>query len=64
MREEIHRASARDSNTGDTRVEAAVAWLEEATLPTREEGRVQVFPSSLRIRSADEAAVILDRANT
>ncbi len=27
----------------------AVAWLEEATLLSREENRVQVFPSSLRI---------------
>ncbi len=45
----------RDSATDDTRVRTAVAWLEEATLLSREENRVQVFPSSLRVRSVDEA---------
>ncbi len=44
----------RDSVTDDTRVRIAVAWLEEARLLTREENRVQVFPSSLRVRSAAE----------
>ena len=44
----------RDSVTDDTRVRTAVAWLEEAALLTREENRVQVFPSSLRVRSAEE----------
>jgi ATP-dependent DNA helicase RecQ len=45
----------RDSNTEDTRVKTAISWLEEATLLSREENRVQVFPSSLRIGSIDEA---------
>jgi ATP-dependent DNA helicase RecQ len=62
VREEKDQEFGRDSNTDDTRVKTAVAWLEEATLLSREENRVQVFPSSLRIRSVDEAATILDRA--
>ena len=45
----------RDSATDDTRVRTAVAWLEEAQLLTREENRVQIFPSSLRISSVNEA---------
>ena len=62
VRQEKEQEFERDNHTDDTRVKAAVAWLEEATLLTREENRVQVFPSSLRIRSVDEAATILDRA--
>ena len=45
----------RDSATDDTRVRTAVSWLEEATLLTREENQVQIFPSSLRVASLDEA---------
>ena len=45
----------RDSATDDTRLRTAVAWLEEAVLLTREENRVQVFPSSLRVSSIGEA---------
>lgn len=45
---------ARDSATDDTRVRTGIAWLEESTLLTREENQVQVFPSSLRIRSIEE----------
>jgi ATP-dependent DNA helicase RecQ len=52
----------RDSATDDTRVKTAVSWLEEATLLTREENRVQVFPSSLRIRKLEEAHAILGKA--
>ncbi|MES2916269.1 MAG: RecQ family ATP-dependent DNA helicase [Pseudomonadota bacterium] len=62
VREETDREFERDRHTDDTRVKTAVAWLEEATLLTREENRVQVFPSSLRIRTLDEAKAILDRA--
>jgi len=62
VREEKDQEFERDKTTDDTRVKTAVAWLEEATLLSREENRVQVFPSSLRIRSVDEAAVILERA--
>ena len=45
----------RDSATDDTRVRTAVSWLEDAVLLTREENRVNVFPSSLRVKSIDEA---------
>ena len=45
----------RDSATDDTRVRTAVAWLEEAKLLTREENFVQIFPSSLRVKSVQEA---------
>ena len=62
VREEKDQEFERDKNTDNTRVKTAVSWLEEATLLSREENRVQVFPSSLRIRSVDEAAAILTRA--
>ena len=45
----------RDSATDDTRVRTAISWLEEAQLLTREENNVQIFPSSLRVGSIDEA---------
>ena len=51
----------RDSATDDTRVRTAIAWLEEAVLLTREENRVQVFPSSLRVSSVEEVCAKLDR---
>jgi ATP-dependent DNA helicase RecQ len=51
----------RDSATDDTRVRTAISWLEEATLLLREENRVQIFPSSLRVGSLDEARKKLDR---
>ena len=50
----------RDSATDDTRVRTAVAWLEEAELLTREENRVSVFPSSLRVSTVEEARATLD----
>ena len=53
----------RDSNTDDTRVRTAVAWLEEAVLLSREENRVQVFPSSLRVSSVEEARTRLQKAS-
>ncbi len=62
VREERDQEFERDKATDDTRVKTAVAWLEEAKLLSREENRVQVFPSSLRIRSVDEAAAIFERA--
>jgi len=45
----------RDSATDDTRVRSAISWLEEAALLSREENRVQIFPSSLRVASVQEA---------
>ena len=51
-----------DAATDDTRVRTAVSWLEEADLLTREENRVEVFPSSLRVHSLAEAGKRLARA--
>ncbi len=62
LEEDEDRAFLRDSTTDDTRVRTAVAWLEEAVLLTREENRVQVFPSSLRLNTVDEARSRLQRA--
>ncbi|MDR1888484.1 MAG: RecQ family ATP-dependent DNA helicase [Zoogloeaceae bacterium] len=45
----------RDSATDDTRVRTAIAWLEEAALLRREENEVRVFPSSLRVKSVEDA---------
>ena len=45
----------RDSATDDTRGRTALAWLEEAELLSREENRVRIFPSSLRVSSVEEA---------
>ena len=62
VHEEKDRDFQRDSNTDDTRVKTAVAWLEEARLLNREENRVQVFPASLLVKGMDEVRKILDRA--
>lgn len=61
VREETAQEFERDNATDDTRVKTAVAWLEESTLLSREENRVQVFPSSLRIRTMEEAEAILSK---
>ncbi|MFO1420756.1 MAG: RecQ family ATP-dependent DNA helicase [Candidatus Competibacteraceae bacterium] len=61
LAEDEDAAFARDSATDDTRVRTAIAWLEEATLLTREENQVQVFPSSLRVSSTEEAQRKLDK---
>jgi ATP-dependent DNA helicase RecQ len=53
--DEREGAFERDSATDDTRVRTAVAWLEEAKLLQRDENRVALFPSSLRVASLDEA---------
>ncbi len=60
--EDDEGAFERDSATDDNRVRTAVSWLEEADLLTREENRVQVFPSSLRVGSVEEARSRLERA--
>ena len=46
----------RDSATDDTRVRTAVCWLEEAELITRSANFVEIFPSSLRVGSLEEAS--------
>ena len=55
-------AFERDSATDDTRVRTAVSWLEEAELLSREENVVNVFPSSLRVSSVEEARERLSKA--
>ncbi|MEQ9563371.1 MAG: RecQ family ATP-dependent DNA helicase, partial [Woeseiaceae bacterium] len=55
LAEEQEGNVVRDSATDDTRVRTAVSWLEEAKLLSREENRVCLFPSSLRVSSLDEA---------
>lgn len=62
VREEKDREFQRDSATEDTRVKTAVSWLEEAVLLRREENRVQIYPSSLKIRTLDEAESRLRKA--
>ena len=61
LTEDEDGAFERDSATDDTRLRTAVAWLEEAVLLTREENRVQVFPSSLLVGSVAEARARLAR---
>ncbi|MDD5296462.1 MAG: RecQ family ATP-dependent DNA helicase [Rhodocyclaceae bacterium] len=61
LREEEEGDFNRDTATDDTRVKTAVSWLEEAELISREENRVQVFPSSLRVKSVADAADTLAR---
>ncbi len=60
--EDEDKAFERDSATDDTRVRTAVSWLEEAVLLTREENRVQVFPSSLRVSSVADAQTRIGKA--
>ena len=55
LREDDDLDWERDSATDDTRVKTAVSWLEDAVLLTREENHVKIFPSSLRVKSLDEA---------
>ena len=57
--EDEEKVFERDSATDDTRVRTAIAWLEEARLLTRHENQVQVFPSSLKVNSVEEARVKL-----
>ena len=59
--EDEEKAFVRDSATDDTRVRTAIAWLEEADLLSREENVVNVFPSSLRVETVEEAKRRLDR---
>jgi ATP-dependent DNA helicase RecQ len=63
VKEEYDYEFTRDSATDDTRVKIAVAWLEETALLMREENRVSVYPSTLRIRTLGEAEEILKSAN-
>ena len=53
--EDDEQAFERDAATDDTRVKTGIAWLEDAALLTREENRVQMFPSSLLVDSEQAA---------
>lgn len=63
VREEKDFEFEHDSATDDTRVKTAVSWLEEAVLLKREENRIRVFPSCLRIRTLEEADKIIAKAD-
>ncbi len=60
--EDEDAAFARDSATDDTRMRTAVSWLEESKLVRREENRVQIFPSSLRVNSVGDARTRIFKA--
>ncbi len=47
--------------TDDDRVKVAISWLEESKLLSREENRVQIFPSSLRVNTLDEATARMQK---
>ena len=61
--EDEEKVFVRDSATDDTRVRTAIAWLEEAELLSREENVVNVFPSSLRVETVEEARRRLERTS-
>ena len=62
LREDDANAFQRDMNTDDTRARTAIAWLEESQLLSREENLVQVFPSSLKVTTLNEARRLLRSA--
>ncbi len=61
LEEDEDIAFRRDPATDDTRTRTAIAWLEEAQLLQREENQVQIFPSSLRVASLEEAREKLEK---
>lgn len=63
VREEKELEFERDSTTDDTRVKTAVSWLEESVLLSREENRTRVFPSSLKVRTLEDAGNIIAKAD-
>jgi len=62
VKEELDHQFERDTATDDTRVKTAIAWLEESVLLKREENRVRVYPSSLKVRTVEQAMSILGSA--
>ena len=64
LSEEAEHIFQRDTVTDDTRVRTAVSWLEEAVLVSREENRVQIFPSSLRVNSSQQARARIQNSRT
>ena len=45
----------RDTATDDTRVRTAISWLEEATILSRHENEVNIFPTSLQVQTMEQA---------
>ena len=45
----------RDTATEDTRVRTAISWLEEATILSRYENEVNIFPASLQVQTMEQA---------
>ena len=45
----------RDTATDDTKVRTAISWLEEATILSRHENDVNIFPASLQVQSMEQA---------
>ena len=50
----------RDTATDDTRVRTAVSWLEEATILSRHENEVNIFPASLQVQTMEQARQRID----
>ncbi|MDE0415547.1 MAG: RecQ family ATP-dependent DNA helicase [bacterium] len=63
VKEDVDGDFGRDRCTEDTRVKIAVSWLEEAALLKRDENFVRVFPSSLKIRTMEEAHQRIEASN-
>ncbi|MDD2749189.1 MAG: RecQ family ATP-dependent DNA helicase [Acidithiobacillus sp.] len=64
LAEEDEGVFERNEVTDDTRVRTAISWLEEALLVSREENRISIFPSSLKVPSVEEARRKLDAHET
>jgi ATP-dependent DNA helicase RecQ len=62
VRAEKDHEFERDQLTDDTRVKTAVSWLEEATLLSREENRVNIFPACLNVQKVADAQALLEKA--
>ncbi len=63
LQQEESGSFERDTATDDTRVRTAISWLEESGLLLRDENRVSIFSSSLRIQNIDDARSKIERAD-
>jgi len=61
--DELETSIEAENPDADTKVRAAIAWLERARFLERNENHTQVFPGSLRVDSLIEADARLQRAN-
>lgn len=61
--EESEFNASEDKGTDDTKVKTAISWLEESELLQRDENVVNVFPSSLKVKTLEEAKSRLDKAS-